>query len=353
MRATADSKELASAVKEAKTVIPAVPDNPAQGAVSVRCYDGRLSLVGYGPRGEISVSIAVEGQLEHGEILVAPKPLEQLVRAVPRGAVTLASDDRGDLEVVSSGSSQGYRLRGVPGSHPILPFRFGDPITLASHDLMSASALVRRSAGSEDNAVQIRVGGGWFVVEATDNYRLSRVNIAVDSDAEFSTVLRHSDLDMAAKAGCSQVAFEDSGSAVRFSRESQVRTVRGLDRPFPPTDSLIKRHAPNSLQVKAEDLAGALRRLEAVTQGGPVNLHAGGGAVLLSGDNPDIGSGTERLEAATEGEEMAFLARSEYLLDVAETESGVITIRYSDDKSALRFEGAGGSVHVVMPLRRA
>lgn len=353
MQATVDPKALAGAVKEVRSVIPAVADNPVLGAVSIRCYDGRVTLVGQGPRGEASASIPADGECEPGELLVLPKPLEQLIRALPRGQVTVRSDDQGNLEVAGEGAAQGYRLRTIPGAHPPLPFRFTDEVQVDPSTLLRAVAATRRSAGGEDNAAQLRVSDGKLVIEATDNYRLSRAEMTVSGSVEASAVLRHADLESAAKAGCHRVGFDASGGAVRLSGEDQVRIIRALDRPFPPTDGLVRRPAPHSVQVAADAMAAALRRLEAVTQGGPVTVSLSSGALLLSGENPDVGSGTENVPAVGEVEDANLLVRSEYLLDVAETETGMLRIRYSDASSALRFEGEAGSIHVVMPLRRA
>lgn len=353
MRVDVDVKALAHAVKEARSFIPAVPDNPVTGSLSIRCNDGRLTLVGQGPRGEVEVEVALEGDCEPGELLMPPKPLEQLLKALPRGTVRLSSDERGDLEVVGEGSAQGYRLRSVPGAHPPLPYRFSTVVNVPPQRLAAAVAAVRRSAGGDDNAAQLRVSGGLVVVESTDNYRLSRAEIRTGGDVEASAVLRHADLEAAAKAGCSDLAFDGSSMAVRASGGGQSRVIRALDRPFPPTDSLVRRPAPHSVTVEVDGLAAALRRLEAVTQGGPVNVTFGSGVMLLSGENPDVGYGTESIPAEGGDQEMALLVRSEYLLDVAETETGYVRIMYADASSAVRFEGEAGTVHVVMPLRRA
>lgn len=353
MRLTIEAKTLAAAIKEARSVIPSVPDTAAAGAVLLSCSGGEITVSGAGPRGQISIRLKAGEGAEDGSTLIQPRPLESLLRALPKGEATLSADESGDVEIAGNGAAQGYRLRGTPGTRYAFPFDFGPSTECSPSDLARALAAVRRSSDSDDNAAHMRIGRSSITVETTDNYRLSRSEIKAEGESEGYAVLRHSDLESGARAGCGSLSLDASGSALRMSSENQTRIIRAIDRSFPATDGLVKKLPSQRAKLDASELSAAVKRLQSVTQGGPVLMSFAGGELLLSGGNPEVGSGAESIKALGGGGDAAILVRSEYILDVAESHTGVLHILFSDAKSAIRFEDGEGTVHVVMPLRQA
>lgn len=347
MRATMEAKELLDMLKDARSLLPSVPERPSDAGVLLEVSGGTLTASGHGPRGSVHAESPVEGGVE-GEIFLLPRPLESFLRTLGRSQVTLEAHD--GLRVTSEGGVD-YMFRRINGRMRAPGSVYDESAEIPEGSLAAALAAARISADPEDSAVQVRVTGGRLLVETTDNYRLSQVEVCRTGHRDICVIANINDVEAAAKDGAHRIAFAEDSATMRVESHRRVRSFRLMDRPFPPVDSLVNRHMQHRAVVSSAKLLAAVERVLAVSHGRPVEISLSD-EVEVSGGNPEVGSGGERFACEHPGEPVVMTLRGEYLADIAKAEPGELSLEYKDGESALRVVGPRG-VHMVMPQRRA
>lgn len=302
-----------------------------------------------------------------GETVVPARLLTDIARALPPGEVDLQVAD--DEAQITSARAQ-FSVRTLPtADFPTLPQPAGDDVTVPAVDLAQAFRQVVRAASSDDarpilTGVLMAARGDGLRLVATDSYRLALRDlpeaqvlgpgqqVLVPSRAleELGRILDPSK-DVTMRLGEREVTFEvtdDSASA-------QV-TCRLIAGDFPSYEALIPDSHDNRLEVDRGALLDGARRLRLLARdtNAPLRMELRSDSIELTVISQDVGSATEEIDAAYEGEPTTVAFNPDYLIEGLEAAGGdtVELVRLDALKPAvLRTPGQGEFLYLLMPVR--
>ncbi len=197
---------------------------------------------------------------------------------------------------------------------------------------------------------------------ATDSHRLAHVEIPLPQGAAGMPgviVPRKAALEVHKliedEDGVVEIALSDS--KIRFELGDTVLTSKLIDGTFPDYQRVIPVGNDNRMEVDCKSFSAAVDRVATISseKSRAVKLSVGGGAVLLSANNPEQGSGTDEVAVNFNGEdglEIGFNAR--YLLDIANQIDGEnVSFDLADGASPTIIRDAAdqGALYVLMPMR--
>ena len=215
----------------------------------------------------------------------------------------------------------------------------------------------------ELSSIYIFSDGNGVVFVATDSFRLAEKQVAAQKNvsipptllpaknaAELLRILMEMEKEPCA-VGSLHGQFTVEGGGVLF-------TSRVVDGTFPDYKQIIPKEFVTTVTILKEDFLKALQLISGLSEKSNQILIAvpkGGGEVVLSVKNAEVGEGTSKLAAAISGEpfEMSFNAR--YLIDCLQaiTEPSV-SLLFSGAAKPLVVTGAGNASfrYIVMPMNR-
>ena len=309
----------------------------------------------------IAASSEVGGQ-EDGVFVAPARLLNDIVRALEPGAVTLIAD--GEEARISSGrSSFSVRLLAAE-DFPRLPEPAGEQVTLAAASLGEALRQVVRAASSDDarpilTGVLLAAEGDGLRLVATDSYRLAVRDLSGASVlAEGQAVLVPSRAlgELARLLGGVEEAILRLGERDATVEVGTARlTTRLIEGEFPNYRQLIPTSQPNRLVVGRDPLFDALRRVRLLArEATPVRITLRADGIELMAVTQDVGEAHEDLDAKYEGSEMVIAFNPDYLAEGIEAVAGdEVAIETVDAlKPAVIRSGEGGEfLYLLMPVR--
>jgi DNA polymerase III sliding clamp (beta) subunit (PCNA family) len=342
MRCNLPAGELRNALTAASHVTPATPSQPAYAGVLLTVTDDQLTALGYD--GETSISAtAVVTDSTPGQVLVPPRPMAAYLATLdPTLAVTLEAIS--DVEVsLTASTGAPYRFRRLPTA-----------IDLSR--LPAALAAVRTSVPKETPVVQLVSGSFGLRLHATDNYRLTRVELAEATlGAELTAVISLSVLERVARFAVDSVQVDSAGRSIRFAGPDTAITTRFLAMDFPNVDTIVERHLDHSCVLPVAELRIALSRLAAVAEASPLNVALAQSELTLSVENTDLGSGVEHLTLPSHLDApFSFAAKLSYLSDALAGLGGSdVTMSWSSANEAVYLQATTPLpvTCIVMPMR--
>ena len=329
--------------------------------VKVELSGDRLVVTGSDLDLTISASSDVGGQ-EDGVFVAPARLLNDIVRALEPGAVTVAAD--GEEARISSGRSS-FSVRLLPADDfPRLPEPAGEQVTLAAGALGEALRQVVRAASSDDarpilTGVLLAAEGDGLRLVATDSYRLAVRDLSGASVlAEGQAVLVPSRAlgELARLLGGVEEATLRLGERdVTVEVGSSRLTTRLIEGEFPNYRQLIPSSQPNRVVVGREPLLDALRRVKLLArETTPVRITLRADGIELTATTAEVGQAHEDLDAKDEGGEMVIAFNPDYLAEGVEAVPGDgVAIETVDAlKPAVIRTGEGGEfLYLLMPVR--
>ena len=329
--------------------------------VKVELSGDRLVVTGSDLDLTISASSDVGGQ-EDGVFVAPARLLNDIVRALEPGAVTVAAD--AEEARISSGRSS-FSVRLLPADDfPRLPEPAGDQVTLAAGALAEALRQVVRAASSDDarpilTGVLLAAEGDGLRLVATDSYRLAVRDLSGASVlAEGQAVLVPSRAlgELARLLGGVEEAILRLGERDATVEVGTARlTTRLIEGEFPNYRQLIPTSQPNRLVVGRDPLFDALRRVRLLArEATPVRITLRADGIELMAVTQDVGEAHEDLDAKYEGSEMVIAFNPDYLAEGIEAIAGdEVAIETVDAlKPAVIRSGEGGEfLYLLMPVR--
>ncbi|MCY4517960.1 MAG: DNA polymerase III subunit beta [Acidimicrobiaceae bacterium] len=302
-----------------------------------------------------------------GETVVPARLLTDIARALPPGEVDLQVTD--DEAQITSARAQ-FSVRTLPtADFPTLPQPAGDDVTVPAVDLAQAFRQVVRAASSDDarpilTGVLMAARGDGLRLVATDSYRLALRDlpeaqvlgpgqqVLVPSRAleELGRIL-DSSKDVTMRLGEREVTFEVSDD----SASAQV-TCRLIAGDFPSYEPLIPDSHDNCLEIDRGALLDGARRLRLLARdtNAPLRMELRSDSIELTVISQDVGSASEEIDAAYEGEPTTVAFNPDYLIEGLEAADGdtVEIVRLDALKPAvLRMPGQGEFLYLLMPVR--
>jgi DNA polymerase III subunit beta len=327
---------------------------PVLSGLRLDVHDGQLTVTGTDLELTIRLSVPVHGDRD-GSAVVPARLVADIVKALPAGAVEVASTD--DEMSITAGRSQ-FSVRPLSLSdYPAQVEPSGDPVTLTSGQVVDALRQVVRAASTDDaravlTGVLIASEDDGLKMVATDSYRLAVRDLPQSSMlspgralAELQRVMS-SDAELTVRLGQREAVFEVGGTRL---------TTRLIEGEYPNYKNLLPSAYPNRLTVGREALLEALRRVKILAQDStPVRMTLGGETLRLAAITQDVGNAHEEIDAGYEGSEMTVAFNPDYLAaGVEAVEGDEVTLSTMDPMKPAVLRGVGHEeyLYLLMPVR--
>jgi DNA polymerase-3 subunit beta len=305
-----------------------------------------------------------------GAITVSARKLYDIVRELPDEPVALQATENAYLEV-RCGRAR-FSLAGASAEeYPSLPEFPSDRVVRLPAAVLSVMIERTIYAASVDetrynlNGALVEVDGpaGRLRMVATDGHRLAVVDRALGPDVEglaSGVIVPRKGLAEAKRLvdeeDADEVEIGFAGNSGLVRRGGVTLVMRLVEGAFPDYRAVIPQSFERSLVIPAEVLAHALRRVAVLSSehSRAVKLDLGGGRLVISSSNPDLGEAQEELDVDYEGEPLTIGFNVRYLLDaVAALGAKEIRIGLRDANSPAQIQPTDDTETqaVVMPMR--
>ena len=298
--------------------------------------------------------------LEEGSVVIPGKLLEQAVRRMPSGQVTIGTED-GDVEILGKGPR--FTLRQL--SLDDYPTVEDAPIAGTEVDGEAlAQAVGQVAVAASGDAARPILTGVLFEARddgvrlvATDSYRLA-VRDLPGVGIEGSGLIPARGLrELPRTIGSTKVQVDLAGREGVFGSDRGTLRLRMIEGTFPKYQSLLPEAYPNKVVVAKDGLLEALARVSLVAEDHiPVRLRLSDGGVELTVSRQDVGGEAEHLAGSYSGsdEEVLIAFNPRYLTDGVNAIAGdQVEIEVIDGlkPSVLRSPDDSDFLYLLMPVR--
>lgn len=298
--------------------------------------------------------------MEEGRVLLPGKLLENAVRRMPAGQVTISASDN-DAEILGKGPRFSVRPLSID-DYPTLDDNEIDGTDVDGDALAGAIAQVTVAA-SGDAARPILTGVLFEATDdgvrlvATDSYRLAVRDLPGVGLGGAGLITARGLRELPRTVGASKVKVGlDSREGV-FSSERGSLRLRMIEGTFPKYRSLLPESYPNQITVEKEALLEALGRVALVAEDHiPVRLTLRDGGIEIAVTRQDVGAETEHLpgEYSGEAEDVLIAFNPRYLADgVGAVTGDTIRMRVIDGlkPSVIDTPDDPDFIYLLMPVR--
>jgi DNA polymerase-3 subunit beta len=327
--------------------------------------EGRLELAATDM--ELSLRSSFEAEIaDEGAVVVPGRLLVELARLLPDADVEIDHKPEEGAVVLTCGTAT-YKLHTYnPDDFPILPDV--DKVQFVPVDraaVLETAARVARAASRDESrpvltGILVRFEPGKLVMAATDSYRLSVKETAVDGqppDLEAIVPAKAlTELGRIAQAGEELVLGVHENNQVVFGTEGIWLTTRRIDGQFPNYKQLLPETFEHELSLPREELLEVVRRTAVMAQrNSPLRLRFAEGELTISARTQDVGEAVESLPVAYTGEPLEIGFNPEFLREGIESvdDDEVQLKLISPLRPGLIQSAASDFWYLIMPIRLA
>src|SRR5213080_1274951 len=281
--------------------------------VLLRAEAGRLHLAATDM--ELSLRSSVDAQIEgEGSVVVPGRLLVELVRLLPDSEVTI--EHRADESVVhvTSGPSTASLHTYAAEDFPRLPdLDTVGTFTVDRESLLDTVSRVARSASRDESrpvltGILVRFESGKLVMAATDSYRLSVKETALEGESpELEAIIPAralAELGRIAQSG-DTIELGVHENQVVFAADDVWLTSRRIDGQFPNYKQLLPETFEHELTLPRAELLDVVRRSAVMAQrNSPLRLRFAEGELTVSAQTQDVGEAQETMPVGFSGEAM-------------------------------------------------
>jgi DNA polymerase-3 subunit beta len=326
--------------------------------------DGKLQLAATDM--ELSLRTSLEAKVEsNGSVVVPGRLLVELARLLPESEVTLEHKLEEAVVEVQCGSAT-YRLHTYNAEDfPRLPETEGIELhEIDRETLLETVSRVGRSASRDESrpvltGVLVRFEPGKLVMAATDSYRLSVKETAVEATGlELEAIVPARALTELARvaAEADKLELGVHENQVVFGTGDAWLTTRRIDGQFPNYKQLVPEAFEYEVSIGREELLDVVRRVSVMAQrNSPLRLRFGDGELAVSAQTQDIGEARESLPVAFSGEPLEIGFNAEFLRDGIESIAGdQVKLKLISPLRPAVLEGESDDfLYLIMPIRLA
>ncbi len=332
--------------------------------VLIRASGGQVELAATDM--ELSIRTALDAQVDgDGAVVVPGRLLVDLARLLPASEVTIEYREEENVLHVRCGPAE-YRLNTFGAEDfPRLP----DPdvaslSTIEADVLLETLASVSRAVSRDEarpvlTGILVRFGEGKLVMAATDSYRLSYRETAVEGTVpELEAIVPARALEelrrLVASGGSLELGVQEN--QVVFGVEGTWLTTRRIEGQFPKFDELRPKEFKHEVTLPREELLEVVRRTSVMAhRNSPLRLRFVDGEVTVWTQTQDVGEARESLPVRFEGEPLEIGFNAEFLRDGIESASGdELRLRLIDPLRPGLIQGPNDDFwYLIMPIRLA
>jgi DNA polymerase-3 subunit beta len=317
---------------------------------------------------EVAISASIEADVENeGTLTVPAKVLSGYASLLKDETVEISVVNGTTLEVKTRGSDT--KMKGISSEEfPLLPkLKDPDDFTLPTRHLQKA---VEQAvfAASTNISRPVLTGLYWQIVgkkiklAATDSYRLSEKTLEMDKDIGLDTsfILPAKTAHELAKAlsaiEVDEIKVKVTKNQIQFKIGGIELMSRLIEGNYPDYEKILPKECKTSAKLNTDDLVLGLKKVSVIVRenSNNVRIKVGGGKMLISSDETQVGQGSVELDAETEGEELEAALNVQYLLDIlGHINDDKVNFGLNDGLSPVKVLPAqsSGSLHIIMPLK--
>jgi DNA polymerase III subunit beta len=327
--------------------------------------DGRLELAATDM--ELSLRSSFEAEIvDEGAVVVPGRLLVELARLLPDADVEIDHKPEEGVVVLTCGTAT-YKLHTYnPDDFPTLPDV--DKVQFVPVDraaVLETAKRVARAASRDESrpvltGILVRFEPGKLVMAATDSYRLSVKETAVEGEApDLEAIVPAkalTELARIAQAGDELVLGVHENNQVVFGTDGIWLTTRRIDGQFPNYKQLLPETFEHELSLPREELLEVVRRTAVMAQrNSPLRLRFAEGELTISARTQDIGEAVESLPVAYSGEPLEIGFNPEFLREGIESvdEDEVLLKLISPLRPGLIQSAEADFWYLIMPIRLA
>ncbi len=367
MKVTCRSEELAEKLAVAGRGVSTRTSVHVLTGVLLQAGDDRLSLAATDM--EISLRVALEAEVEdEGAVVVPGRLLVDIARLLPPGEVSLEYRQEEGVARLTCGPAS-YALNTFSAEDfPRLPDLGAAPAFAVERQAFLDTILkVSRSASRDESrpvltGILVRFGDGKLVMAATDSYRLSVKETALEQGPaqELEAIVPARALGELARIAQATAAEElqlgIQENQVVFDVDGVTLTARRIDGQFPNYKQLVPESFEAEVDLPRDEFLDVVRRTALMAQRkSPLRLRFAEGEVTVSAQTQDVGESRESLPIHYDGDVIEIGFNADFLRDGLES--------VSDDRVRLKLispirpgliQGEGDDfLYLIMPIRLA
>lgn len=309
----------------------------------------------------LQFTVTVGGERD-GQGLVSAKMLNDIVRVMPSGAVTI---DVGPDSAVITAQRSTFTVPTLNAvEFPRTNAPMGDGFTISSESFRAALSQVTLAAAGESSnkphltGVLVTATDRGIRLVATDGYRLAMRDIVgasgLTSDSFLVPARALNELQRILDKSEEVVIRFNDVEAV-FSSPVMHLSTRLINAKYPPYETIIANNNTNTVTVSSQDILDALRRTRVLSsEMAPVRIRMSNEGLHLTVQLTDGSTSNEDVDAAYSGEETTMAFNSEYLangITACGTEEVTISSGLNNKPATIRPVGDDTYLYVIMPQR--
>jgi DNA polymerase-3 subunit beta len=332
--------------------------------VLIRASAGQVELAATDM--ELSIRTSLDGQVDgDGAVVVPGRLLVDLSRLLPESEVTLEYREEENILHVRCGPAE-YRLNTFGAEDfPRLPDANTTALSTIEADVLLETLASVSRAVSRDEArpvltgILVRFGEGKLVMAATDSYRLSYREAAIEGSVpELEAIVPARALEelrrLVASGGTLELGVQEN--QVVFGVEGTWLTTRRIEGQFPKFDELRPKEFKHEVTLPRDELLEVVRRTSVMAhRNSPLRLRFAEGEVTVWTQTQDVGEARESLPIRFDGEPLEIGFNAEFLRDGIESASGdELRLRLIDPLRPGLIQGPADDFwYLIMPIRLA
>jgi DNA polymerase III subunit beta len=318
---------------------------------------------------EISLRVSLDAHVEdEGAVVVPGRLLVDIVRLLPAGDVTIAHRAEEGVAELTCGSAS-YKLHTYAAEDfPRLPEI--DPETAFTVDkeaFVETIARVSRSSSRDESrpvltGILVRFEGSKLVMAATDSYRLSVKETALDAGPgqELEAIVPARALAELSRAGQAgepgTISIGVQENQIVFGIDDIWLTARRIDGQFPNYKQLLPETFEAEISLPRDEFLEIVRRASLMAQRkSPLRLRFESGELTVSAQTQDVGEARESLPISYSGDTIEIGFNAEFLRDGLES-VGDDAVRFkliSPLRPGLILGESDDFLYLIMPIRLA
>lgn len=338
---------------------------PILSNVLIEKHGDALTLLATDIEIQITTHQAVQGGGEDQSITVGARKLQDILRALPDGEVSLVLDDK--RLTLKSGKSR-YALQTLPAAdYPRMQLNSGDSLTvrLPQKEFKRQLAQVAYAMAAQDiryylNGLLMQVMDKELRMVATDGHRLALSSNILEQDCPRTEVIlpRKTVLELARQLSDSddpvEIIITGNQACFRFGPIELITKL--IEGKFPDYERVVPQGNPKLVVAHRASLLSALQRAAILTnekfRGLRVVLESGRLSIIST--NSEQEEAQEELEVDYSGDNLELGFNVTYLLDVLNNVADdTVEIHLNEPMSSALFTVPGNEHFkaVVMPMR--
>ena len=315
---------------------------------------------------ELSVQTLLDAQVEgEGAVVVPGRLLLEIARGLPESEVAIEHREDEGLVRITCGPSD-YRLNTYSAADfPRRPTAEGVQL----HDvdrprLLEAVTRVQRSASRDESrpvltGILLRFEAGRIIAAATDSYRLSVRETAVEGDLlELEAIIPARALVELSRIAIGEGELELGihENQVLFGADGVWLATRRIDGQFPNYKQLLPEKFEHELTLPRVELLEVVRRVAVLAQrNSPLRLRFAEGELTVSARTQDVGEASESMPVGYSGEPLEIGFNADFLRDGLESVAGdeLVLKLISPLRPAVMTSPDDDFTYLIMPIRLA